>query len=306
MAKEEALTPEERVAKYWATDRKGDRYISWLEHPVILRNVNRRVTGDPAISPLIWFQRTYLKQMPDLALSLGCGLGAFERDGINIKIANRFHAHDISPGAIETARKEAAKAGVGDRIAYSVLDFNNAELPVATYDVVFGLSAIHHVFQLEDLFKKVRRSLKPGALFYLDEYVGPTRFATDPNVVEIINSIRRFLPERLRLNLFAKDGQLMGRYKPSPVEHFEAHDPSEAVRSAEILPILKLFFDVLEFRSYGGAIQHMLLSGMTGNFDEANPDDVALLEMIMLMEEKLEQAGAITADFGVIVCKARP
>ena len=295
---------EERIADYWATDRKIDKPLSWLEHPVLVRNVFRRIGGHEGISGPSWFHNKYLGQRIELALSLGCGTGAFERDGIRANMARAFHAHDISPGAIATAKAEAEKIGFGHRIEYSVMNLDDAQFPEAAYDVAFGLMAVHHVFRLEDLFKKIRAALKPHGLLYLDEYIGPSRFQTPPEVTALINSIRDRLPKELLTSLFAKDGSPIGRYAPSPVEHFEATDPSEAIRSAEIVPQLSMYFDILEYRPYGGALLHMLLSGIVGNFDPNDAKDVALLEMLALLEETLEAFGVIEPEFAVIV--ARP
>jgi len=90
-----------------------------------------------------------------------------------------------------------------------------------------------------------------------------------------------------------------------PPEHFEKHDPSEAVRSGEIVTTLKMYFDILEFRPYGGAILHMLFSGIMGNFNEHNETDVALLRTIATFEEVMEGAGLIGSDFAAIVAKPK-
>ncbi len=299
------MSTAEKVAAYWSTDHKIDRPLSWLEHPAIMRYVNRRVTGDPNLHFVEWFQQAYLPTQVDLALSLGCGLGGFERSACQLRIAQKIDANDISSGAIVTAKAEAEKAGLGDRINYSIVNLDEAGFPEAAYDVVFGNSCVHHVFQLEGLFKRVRKSMKPGALFYLNEYVGPTRFQTSPALTVLINNIRRAFPDVLLRSLFASDGSLIGRYTPSPVEHFEAHDPSEAIRSAEIVPLLKMYFEILEYRPFGGAILHMLLSGIAGNFEESDPKDRALLDVLAIMEESLEDAGAIESDFAVIVARAK-
>lgn len=292
------------VADYWATDHKAAKPRSWLEHPSVLRHVNRRVTGDADVNGVTWFQRNYVPTPAKLALSLGCGLGGFERDAVRMGISNKFHANDISSGAIRTATDEAAKSGLGDRITYSVIDLDVESLPVKSYDLVFGLSSVHHVFQLEHLFKQIRSSMTPGGLFYLDEYVGPTRFQTNPFVTDAINRIRGLLPADLLANLFSNDGSSIGTYVPSTVEHFEIHDPSEAVRSAEIIPTLKMYFDVLEYRPYGGTLAHMLLSGITGNFEQRNPAHESILNLIMMMDEELEtRMGG--SDFAVLVAKAK-
>jgi SAM-dependent methyltransferase len=292
-----------RVADYWATNHKISKYRSWLEHPTVIRYVNRRITGDPELNGVTWFQRKYLPETVDVGLSLGCGFGAFERAAIEMKIAHRFHANDLSPGAIATATAEAANAGMSERIEYSVINMDADVLPCDAYDVVFGLASIHHVFNLEHLFKRVRASMKPGALFYLDEYIGPSRFQTPAAAITLINDIRAILPAKLRYDLFSQDGSLISTYSPSGVEHFELHDPSEAVRSSEIVSVLKMYFDIVEYRPYGGTLLHMLLTGITGNFDENNEDDDTLLKLLTLMDVHLEhQLGG--PDHAVIV--ARP
>ncbi len=293
------------ASEYWAVDRAGDRRRSWLEHPTILECVNRRVSGDPKVSTMWWFRNKYFQRPVELALSLGCGFGGFERFGIDNGITRKFHANDLSDGAIEKAREGAAQAGLADKIEYSVLNLDDFALPAASYDAIFALSSAHHVFRLENLFRQCRKALKPHGLLFLDEYIGPSRFQCAPEVTGLINKLRDILPEKYRKSLFTNDGSLIYPYAPSPVEHFEKHDPSEAVRSGEIISTLKMYFDILEYRPYGGAIMHMLFSGIMGNFDENDEADVALVRTIATFEETLESAGVIGSDFAAIVAKPK-
>ena len=154
----------QRVADYWATDHKIDRPRSWMDHPVIRSLINERMTGNSSVNGVEWFQKTYLSGPADAALSIGCGLGGFERHAIQMKIAERIYAIDISPGAIETARREAARAQMDKVISYEVLDLNTEALPLAAYSVVFGLSSIHHILNLDHAFEQIYRSLKPDGL----------------------------------------------------------------------------------------------------------------------------------------------
>ncbi|MGO9685170.1 MAG: class I SAM-dependent methyltransferase [Beijerinckiaceae bacterium] len=184
------------------------------------------------------------------------------------------------------------------------MSLDEVALPEATYDAIFAVSSVHHVSNLENLFQQCRKALKTNGLMFLDEYIGPTQFQTSPMITELINRLLAALPARYRKSLFANDGSTIDRYMPSPVEHFLKTDPSEAIRSAEIIDILKRWFDIVEFRPYGGAIQHMLFSGITGNFDENSETDAALLNIIAMFEETLEKHGVIASDFAAIV--ARP
>jgi hypothetical protein len=57
----------------------------------------------------------------------------------------------------------------------------------------------------------------------------------------------------------------------------------------------------LEYRPYGGAILHMLLSGIAGNFSSEKPEDVEMLNGFSVLERELEDAGEVQSDFTVIV-----
>ena len=293
------------VSDFWAQERDKSKPISWLEHPVIRDIVYRRATGDPNVGTAEWFRRKYLPQPADLALSLGCGFGEFDRAVIKSGIARKLHANDISAGAIERARAAAKNEGLSENIEYSVVDLNEARFPPNTYNAVLAASSVHHVFQLEELFKQICGTLKPGGYFFLDEYIGPSRFQTSTFATDVINRLLSILPERYRQNLLLKDGSVVKGYASTPVEHFEKHDPSEAVRSAEIVSTLRMYFDIVDFLPYGGGILHMLLSGITGNFDEKNETDTSILKLLATFEEILEERGALECDFAALVCRPR-
>ena len=303
-ASQPGSNPQQLVSDYWGVDRRQARPVSWLEHPVALQRLHERVSGDPLIGTAQYWYNRYFSAPAGLCLSIGCGFGALERSLISAGMVEHFHAHDLSENAVARARREAEAAGLGDRIDYRVTDLNSFSAPAETYDAIFGISSIHHVFALENLFAQCRQALKPGALLFLDEYIGPSRFQCTPFVSQAINRILQILPESYRRSVFA-GGAPVVNYQNSSISHFEATDPSEAIRSAEIIPTLKLYFDIIDFRPYGGAILHMLLSGLAGNFDEHHPRDVALLKAITLIEELLEEVGAIEPDFAAIVAKPK-
>ena len=285
--------------------RKQARPVSWLEHKVILDHVHRRVTGDPKINTYQWFRQRYLPEPVPLGLSLGCDPGAFERSAILTGFAKKFHAKDSSEAAIEKAREIAAAMQLGDLVEYSVANLDEIELPARTYDAIFGISSVHHIVNLENLFEQCRISLKPGALLFLDEYIGPSRFQAPPKIIAIINRLLAALPARFRKNLFTDDGKTIDYYTPSRIEHFLRLDASEAIRSADILDVLRRHFHIVEFRPYGGAVLHMLLSGIVGNFDENDEADATLLRMLATFEEVLESVGSVPSDFAAIVARPR-
>jgi len=81
-----------------------------------------------------------------------------------------------------------------------------------------------------------------------------------------------------------------------------AVDPSEAVRSADIVPVLTSLFDIVEFRPLGGSILQFLLADIAGNF--RSEEGKQLLEMLFAIEDTLMATGDLESDFAYIV--ARP
>jgi SAM-dependent methyltransferase len=295
----------EIVSARWGIEERSARPKHWLTHPTTRAFLNRRVTGDSSVSTIEWVKRVYFPKAVGELLSLGCGFGGFERHAVDIGIAKSIYAIDVSSGAIERSRKSVAEAGLSDQIRYEIGDLNKLQLQPSSYDAIAAISSVHHIFQLENLFAQCRTALRPGGLMVLDEYVGPSRFQLEPATIDIINRILALLPSRYRENLFIGDGSTIDMVYGYTSEHFDAFDPSEAVHSAEIIAVLKLYFDIVDIRPYGGGILHMLLSGIAGNFDETNEQDVALLNLLATLEELLERSGALKSDFAVIVASPK-
>jgi 2-polyprenyl-3-methyl-5-hydroxy-6-metoxy-1,4-benzoquinol methylase len=294
----------ETVSAFWGDERKDFRGHNWLEHPVARQFINQRISGDPQVAAVEYWQRRFLPASVPLALSLGCGFGNLERHALGAGVAQNMEACDISEQAVAQARVYAEEAGVGDRVAYSVRNLETEDLPKDRYDAIFAISSIHHVFHLESLFRGCRAALKPGGLFFLDEYIGPSRFQCSPKAVATINHLLRELPAKYRRSVY-RNNQPVNSYGNPTIESFEKNDPSEAIRSAEIVPLLRHYFEIIDFRPYGGSVLHMLLSGTAGNFDPGVESDVALLRTIAILEETLEEAGVLQADFAAIVAQPR-
>ena len=82
-----------------------------------------------------------------------------------------------------------------------------------------------------------------------------------------------------------------------------ALDPSEAVRSADILPLLHRYFEIVEYKPLGGAILQFLLANIAGNFlDELGQQ---LLQMLFVIEDVLMVSGDLGSDFAYIVASPK-
>src|SRR5207249_7745947 len=176
---------------------------------------------------------------------------------------------DLSDEAVRLASEKARAAGF-DHLRYRVADLNKIKLNRETYDVIFGISSVHHVQNLEHLFRQVQQALKPGGYFFLDEFIGPSRFQWTDAQLRTMNDALRRLPKELRRRISDRK-KFKDRVVRETVGEVTASDPSEAVRSSEILPLLAQYFELGQMRGYGGAILHQLLYDIAGNFCEENP-----------------------------------
>ncbi|MBN2475439.1 MAG: class I SAM-dependent methyltransferase [Pirellulales bacterium] len=294
-----------KVKKHWGKQGEWQvgRGLHWTEHAAVQERINRKVSGDPRKNPFV-FLIDFLQQrgvsLPvERCLTLGCGAGRLERGLHNHGFCRQHDAYDIADKSIEQARK-AAKDENLSHIHYDVVDLNQIALPADTYDVVFGVMSVHHFTNLEHIFDEVRRSLKPGGLFFLNEFVGPTKFQWTDRQLDVMNALLKILPERYRMG---KKRNLKTQIVRPTVAEMDAIDPSEAIRSGEILDVLSSRFRIVQKRDYGGTLLHLLLEGIAFNFDQARPEDVRILGMLFEVEDALLETGELPSDFTVVVAE---
>ena len=82
-------------------------------------------------------------------------------------------------------------------------------------------------------------------------------------------------------------------------------DPSEAVESSRILPLLRESFDVLDVRGYGGTLLEPVLSGIAHNFVGNDADTQRLLGTCFAAEDALLTTGELDHDFVLVVAGPR-
>lgn len=278
----------------------------WLAHPTVLARSHRLASGDPnrdAYSRLVELLRERGVTLPIAhSISIGCGFGALERDLTARGIVGEVDAYDIAPVAIVEAKRQARQLGLTN-LRYHLADLEKAELPPASVDVVFAHSSVHHVERLEALYATVRRALRPGGVFHLHEYVGPNRFQWTDAQLRLGNAFLDSLPPRLRR---LPNGQPRPPLRRPTIEEMIAADPSEAVRSAELITALEACFDIIEFRPLGGALAHIALGGIAQNFDPASPEDEAILQRLFETEDAAMADGTIGSDFATITAVPKP
>jgi SAM-dependent methyltransferase len=298
----------ERVKAVWG-EQAGTWYVGrgvhWVEHKKVQERINNKVTGGSAVDRFHYFVVKYFhgRTPVDRALTLGCGAGEFERGLAQYGFCRRHEAIDVADGAIARAVDLARAAGF-THIRYRIDDLNTIELEPEHYDVIFGISAVHHVAMLERLYEQVARALKPGGYFFLDEYVGPSQFQWTDTQLAVVNEQLRIMPPYLKRSV-VNGAESRGLAVRPEVAWMNESDPSEAIRSAEIVPLLPGYFEVLEQKGWGGSLLHLLLEDIAGNFDERNEGSLAYLEELFELEDRLIADGVLQDDFATIIARRR-
>lgn len=274
----------------------------WLDSPIVYREVvNPRVLGARDGNWLGGLMARFEIPSSGHWLSLGCGAAHSEikaaRDGCFASML----ALDVAERAIDEARRLAVARGVRN-IEFGVTDLNRLRLEPSSYDVVMMAMALHHVAELEHLLAEVRDALRPGGWFLVNEYVGPRQLQYTDVQIAIVRELLAALPERLRMD--SATGGLKSEYVRLPVEHWQRWDPSEAVRSDEIVPLLHRTFEVVVQLDYGGSLLNPLLEHIVHNFDPADETAVALVRMLGHVEEVAIRHGLVGNDFTVMAMRA--
>jgi len=265
-----------RAADFWDANREKVKDPAfWMAHPLCRAAINRRVTGSADEWPLNWFQRLYGQKPFSRGVSWGCGLGAFERWAIKLGLVREIDAFDISPVSLEDARRVAEEDGLSG-IHYKLGSFDRPELSDRAYDVVFFHASLHHVSNLEGLFETLSRALVPGGAIYLDDYVGRSRHLWRKRHLRLAQDVLDTLPAEAKLH----------QRLDFPVER---DDPSEAVRSGEIVSFLREYFDLVEFKPYGGQIVALVLPFVAPDWMSSEQGQKQLQNMLEIEERQIRQ-----------------
>lgn len=84
-----------------------------------------------------------------------------------------------------------------------------------------------------------------------------------------------------------------------------AVDPSEGIRSSDIILLLNQHFSVVEKKDVGLNILQFLLADIAGNFADENPESQSLLRMLIAIEDTLLDCREFESDFVYVVARPR-
>ena len=296
-----------KVADFWGNNAENKPKAvecHWTDSDIIMKHyIHPTITGTMHENWFIWVKNNYFKVPAEKALSLGCGDGCLERHGASANVFKHCDAFDIAQRAIEIAKEKAREMDILEKVHYEALDLNNITLEKNRYDVVFCSMSLHHIVNLERLFREIEKSLKDDGLLIINEYIGPNRFQWTDLQLEISNDLLKILPEKYRHDPITNS--IRKEISRTTVEYMDSIDPSEAVRSRDIIPLMEQRFDVINRIDYGGTLVNLLLDNIIVNFDERKSEDLAILKLLFYLEKKMISNEMLPSDFTMIVSRKK-
>ena len=217
-------------------------------------------------------------------LSLGCGAGHAEIALARHGSVDKVLGLDPSAGAISVATELALAAGVADKATFAISKVDLPEFEPNSVDVVHMNMSLHHIHDLEWVLAQIFTALRPGGYFVANEFVGPRRFQWSDARLKSVTDFLALMPERLRRDY--RDNTVKTQQQTYPAEWWIANDPTESVRSDDIIPLLTTIAPDLRIIPYGGNIANLVLENIIHNFDPNNLEDLVWMNELWAADDR--------------------
>jgi ubiquinone/menaquinone biosynthesis C-methylase UbiE len=281
-AKKLFSSAEGRVKSTWDEDDLPSS--NWWQVDQVRARWNKLITGNEQLSYPDYVVQKYTQSKSNLnLLSIGCGTGQRELEFAKHACFSRIEAIDIAPKAIADAQKTAAELGITN-CCFEVRNVYQTHWNTHSFDVVLFHSSLHHFKDIDNLLDRVKQVLKPGGLLIINEYVGASRFQFSTQRKKVVREIyEKQVPTsfKTRKNTTVTKHNV---YFPGYLR-MVISDPSEAVESAEIMPLLNKKFTLLEQKNYGGNVLTFILKDIAHHFNK--PEATAVLTKLFELEDEL-------------------
>jgi SAM-dependent methyltransferase len=270
----------------------------WLI-PEVQKRWNEMCTGDKELGYEAYIYKKYLHGKHDLdMLSVGCGNSTHEQTFSVYPCFRSIEGIDLSEKQLSKARMYAALDNCKN-LDYHLCDFETGKMKRDSYDLVLFHSSLHHFKSINQVIsRRTLPLLRKGGLLVLFDYTGPNRLQWTKGQLSKANALLHWLPRKYRIR--AGSRQVKKRiYRPG-LWRMVLSDPSEAVDSESILPVLHNYFEVLEETRLACNLIHPLLKDISQNFMDGSAQSRKLLmELFQVEDNFVNYAGKSDFTFGV-------
>lgn len=298
-----------KVEQFWSlSDMDKVRRVSWLSTSYFSEHAVRKFMGsdfhEDLVQSLHMLLLGRLRQKEETSALRGLALVCGDMEGEKLLFQSKISTFcevdgiDISEVSLQRAIENCKRFGF--KFNPLNLDCNAITLRNCHYDLIVGNHGIHHVQKLDNLFTQISHSLKPHGLFYCNEYVGPN-YLQIPFLNRLLASFfvnAAIWPPSRRITHENKWKLLIRNL------NFRDIDPSEAVRSEEIIKIANEHLNVFKLYMYGG-LNYPAFEGIGHHFKSSEGDE-GLMKLFIAIEKALSKLRLVKPLFCYLLADKKP
>jgi ubiquinone/menaquinone biosynthesis C-methylase UbiE len=116
-------------------------------------------------------------------LDIGSGLGGMDHVLVQAHGAGHVTGIDVDPWLVDQSRDLAAEQGLGDRVAFELVQPGPLPFADGAFDVVVSKDAMIHIPDKAAIYGEVMRVLAPGGRFLASDWLFGPGAATSPEIV---------------------------------------------------------------------------------------------------------------------------
>lgn len=286
-----------RIAEKW--DKARDTYAkggAWHQHPLVVSTYKQRLAAgsESFVKHLL---QTHGKRRK--CLSIGCGDGGIEIEMVQGGLCESMKGIDLSPARIALATANIPNA-IKDKVEFRV---ENAEKDIngQDYDLVLFTHSFHHIFDLESMAKALRDRImdrENGGILVLEEYVGPVRWQFPKEHLDLMTNFLKDVEKEFPsyVKAIRQNGLWDGQhFVPPNADAVKKDDPSETVRSNEIIPVLSDYFTLVEDVALGGNFFQWMFQNAYNSLQDENGNKI--VERMLKSEMEAIKMGKMKSDY---------
>jgi len=191
---------------------------------------------------------------------------------------------DLNPSMLHRGALLAGERGVAANLAFVDADLNRWNAP-REYHAVIADQSLHHVMELESLFRQIRQSLRPDGIFVISDMIGRNGHLRWPESLAIVREFWRKLPPSYRRNCRS------GRYEAVFEDADCSTESFEGIRAQDIVPVLGEFFHFQFFLGFGNVIDPFVDRSFGPNFDPQAVWDRDFIDQVHRRDEEEMASG---------------
>jgi ubiquinone/menaquinone biosynthesis C-methylase UbiE len=267
-----------------AFNKTNIKSANWSIIPKVQKRWNTLITGNPKLQYQQFVVDEFLHPSKKIKmLSLGSGNCRHELKFASYENFNEILCLDISETLLNNANKTANKNNFKN-IKFKVQNVYEYDFPENYFDLVLFHASLHHFKNLDTILgDKLKKTLKQNGKLIINEYIGPNRLQFPRHQIKYINKSLNLIPKkyrkRFKLNFYKN------KVYGSGLIRMVLADPSECVKSKNIIPTIHKYYRTKYESYYGGNLLMPVLKDLSHHFVELNDEKENILNQLFELED---------------------